>query len=60
MIIRYYTVFWDNSNGIPDDKSFNRKCDAEKFYNSLTVPYKKLQATTDSGDIDIKAEEHEN
>ena len=49
-MIRFYTVFWDNSNGVPDDKSFSQRKDAEAFYNGLNVPYKRLEVTTDNGD----------
>ena len=51
----YYTVFWDNSNGVPDDKSFSQQKDAEAFYDSLDVPFKKLNAVFDNGEMKIKS-----
>ena len=50
----YYTVFWDNSNGVPDDKSFSQRKDAEAFYDQLHVPYKSLVVTDDKQETLIK------
>ena len=55
-MIRFYTVFWDGSDGVPDDKSFNRRGDAEAFYGKLKVPYKKLTATDEVQYITIKSD----
>lgn len=58
-ITRYYTVSWDNYNGVPDDKSFYSREDAEKFFDRINVPYKKILVTTDDGEYDMKVEKDE-
>lgn len=55
-MIRFYTVFWDDCNGVPDDKSFNRAEDAEAFYGKLHGPHKRLTVTDDAQDITLKSE----
>lgn len=55
-MIRFYTVFWDDCNGVPDDKSFSHAEDAEAFYGKLHGPYKRLTVTDDVQDITLKSE----
>ena len=43
-IIRFYWICWDNSNGTEGEELFNNKTDALRFFDKLTVPYKKLVA----------------
>lgn len=56
MLYRYYTVFYDSYNGVPDDKSFSHAEDAEAFYGKLHGPYKRLTVTDDVQDITLKSE----
>lgn len=53
----YYTIFWDEERGISDDRSFRTRKEAEAFYESLDVPYKRMTITVnDWEDHDIKSE----
>lgn len=49
-----YTVFWDGYDGIPGDRSFNTREEADEAFDRMHVAYKRLQKETPDGGVTLE------